>query len=105
MQNINNGMSYLLGITNGVLLNSALSTSSSLIGKKVEVYVSKECEERDFNEVESIDNDEPKTLTGVVEGVKIEDGIVYMEIRTDETGELKSIEYGSLIKLREDSKK
>lgn len=109
MQNLNDGMSYLLGMTNGVLVNSALSTASSLIGKKVEVYAPKEDEEIDSTEPESVDDiasenvddDEPKTLTGVVEGVKIEDGIVYMEIRIDETGELKSIEYGSLIKASE----
>lgn len=109
MQNLNDGMSYLLGMTNGVLVNSALSTASSLIGKKVEVYAPKEDEEIDSTEPESVDDidsenvddDEPKTLTGVVEGVKIEDGIVYMEVRIDETGELKSIEYGSLIKASE----
>lgn len=109
MQNLNDGMSYLLGMTNGVLVNSALSTASSLIGKKVEVYAPKEDEEIDSTEPDSVDDidsenvddDEPKTLTGVVEGVKIEDGIVYMEIRIDETGELKSIEYGSLIKASE----
>lgn len=109
MQNLNDGMGYLLGMTNGVLVNSALSTASSLIGKKVEVYAPKEEEEIDPTEPESVDevdtedgdDDKPKTVTGVVEGVKIEDGIVYMEVRIDETGELKSIEYGSLIKASE----
>lgn len=116
MQNLNDGMSYLLGITNGVLVNSALSTASSLIGKKVEVYAPKEedpevdpIEPGGDNGVDPIDpegdDDEPKTLTGVVEGIKIEDGIVYMEVRIDETGELKSIEYGALIKASENTEK
>lgn len=100
MQSLNEGMEYLVGLTNGVLVNSAMSTASALIGKRIEAYAPKE---EDTEEVNNSDDntDDKKTITGVVEGIKIKDGIVYMEVRVDETGELKSIGYGSLIKASE----
>ncbi|MCR1875448.1 flagellar biosynthesis protein FlgD [Paraclostridium bifermentans] len=103
MQNLNEGMEYLVGLTNGVLVNSAMSTASSLIGKKIEAYAPKEEDTDESNNVAKGDDkpDDKKTITGVVEGIKIKDGIVYMEVRVDESGELKSIEYGSLIKASE----
>lgn len=103
MQNLNEGMEYLVGLTNGVLVNSAMSTASALIGKRIEAYAPKEDDtEETNNAVKDYEKaDDKKTITGVVEGIKIKDGIVYMEVRVDETGELKSIEYGSLIKASE----
>lgn len=103
MQNLNEGMEYLVGLTNGVLVNSAMSTASALIGKRIEAYAPKEDDTEETNNVVKEDEkpDDKKTITGVVEGIKIKDGIVYMEVRVDETGELKSIEYGSLIKASE----
>lgn len=103
MQNLNEGMEYLVGLTNGVLVNSAMSTASALIGKRIEAYAPEEDNTEETNNVAKNDDetDDKKTITGVVEGIKIKDGIVYMEVRVDETGELKSIEYGSLIKASE----
>ncbi|WP_278655830.1 flagellar hook assembly protein FlgD [Paraclostridium bifermentans] len=103
MQNLNEGMEYLVGLTNGVLVNSAMSTASALIGKRIEAYAPEEEDTEETNNVVKDDEkpDDKKTITGVVEGIKIENGIVYMEVRVDETGELKSIEYGSLIKASE----
>ena len=103
MQNLNEGMEYLVGLTNGVLVNSAMSTASALIGKRIEAYAPKEDDTEETNNVVKEDEkpDDKKTITGVVEGIKIKDGIVYMEVRVDESGELKSIEYGSLIKASE----
>lgn len=103
MQSLNEGMSYLVGYNQGIFINSAMSTASALIGKRIEAYAPKEEDTEENNNVVKDDNktDDKKTITGVVEGVKIEDGIVYMEVRLDETGELKSIEYGSLIKASE----
>ncbi|MGL5652746.1 MAG: flagellar hook assembly protein FlgD [Paraclostridium sp.] len=103
MQSLNEGMEYLVGLTNGVLVNSAMSTASALIGKRIEAYAPKEDDTEETNNVVKDDEkpDDKKTITGVVEGIKIKDGIVYMEVRVDETGELKSIEYGSLIKASE----
>ncbi|OSB10646.1 hypothetical protein B2H97_06715 [Paraclostridium bifermentans] len=103
MQNLNEGMEYLVGLTNGVLVNSAMSTASALIGKRIEAYAPEEDNTEETNNVAKNDEktDDKKTITGVVEGIKIKDGIVYMEVRVDESGELKSIEYGSLIKASE----
>lgn len=103
MQNLNEGMEYLVGLTNGVLVNSAMSTASALIGKRIEAYAPKEENNGKVDNIVKNDEnkDDKKTITGVVEGIKIKDGIVYMEVRVDESGELKSIEYGSLIKASE----
>lgn len=103
MQSLNEGMEYLVGLTNGVLVNSAMSTASALIGKRIEAYAPKKDDTEETNNVVKDDEkpDDKKTITGVVEGIKIKDGIVYMEVRVDESGELKSIEYGSLIKASE----
>lgn len=103
MQGFNEGMGYLVGLTNGVLVNSAMSTASALIGKRIEAYAPEEEDTEEINNLDKNDDntDDKKTITGVVEGVKIKDGIVYMEVRVDETGELKSIEYGSIIKASE----
>lgn len=103
MQSLNEGIEYLVGLTNGVLVNSAMSTASALIGKRIEAYAPKEDDTEETNNVAKGDEkpDDKKTITGVVEGIKIENGIVYMEVRVDESGELKSIEYGSLIKASE----
>lgn len=92
MQGFNKGMEYLSGLTNGVLLNSSMSSASSIIGKKVEVFAPAE---------ENLNSETKKTITGVVESAKIKDGNVYMEVRDDSTKELKTIEYGSLISVSE----
>ena len=42
MMTLNDSMEYLIGVNNGVLVNSALQTASSLIGKNVEVSVANE---------------------------------------------------------------
>ena len=98
MQSMNDGIKCLSGLTNGMLINSAMGTASALIGKQVEVYAPKEESDEIAKPEGSGGVEKPKTLTGAVEGIKIENGIVYMEVRVDETGELKSVEYGSLIK-------
>ncbi|MBO3445073.1 flagellar hook capping FlgD N-terminal domain-containing protein [Clostridium sp. CCUG 7971] len=97
MMSFNQGMEYLIGMQNGLLANSALSTASSLIDKNVEVYAPVE----DGTESEST----PKTYTGDVKGVHIKDGVVYLDIKLDETGETKSFEYGSLKKINENVEK
>lgn len=101
MMNLNNSMEYLMGITNGILVNSAMGMASSLIGKQVEVYAPIENPDEVFTEGEDTEDSKKETLTGVVEGVHIKDGMVYMDVRIDETKELKSIEYGALIKVSE----
>jgi flagellar basal-body rod modification protein FlgD len=98
MMSFNNGMENLLGTTNALLVNSAMNSASSLIGKHVEVYAP--VEKSDEGESTEGQTDSKKeTLTGVVESIHIKDGIVYMDIKMDDTGELKSIEYGDVIKV------
>lgn len=102
MMSFNDGMEHLLAMENGVLVNSALSTASSLIGKNVEVFVPTEVGDEN-TETEGGAENTPKTCTGYVESVHVKDGIVYLDIRLDETGETKSFEYGSLKKISENN--
>jgi flagellar basal-body rod modification protein FlgD len=99
MMNLNDSMEYLMGMTNGLLVNSAMGMASSLIGKQVEVYAPIENLDEGSTESEDTEGSKKETLTGAVEGVHIKDGMVYMDVRIDETKELKSIEYGALIKV------
>ena len=101
MMNLNDGMENLMGMTNGLLVNSAMGMASSLIGKQVEVYAHIENPDGVSTEDQDTDGSKKETLNGVVEGVHIKDGMVYMDVRIDETKELKSIEYGALIKVNE----
>lgn len=95
MMSMNDNLEYLLGMTNGLLVNSAMGSASALIGKNVEVYEPVK---------EGMENSEekPKKLTGKVEGVHIKDGVVYMNVRNDETGELVEVEYGALLKVSDE---
>lgn len=86
---LNDSMEYLIGMTNGLLVNSAMGSASALIGKDVEVYVPKE---------EGYDT--TKTMSGKVESVHIKDGVVYMNVRDFESGELVEVEYGALTKVK-----
>ncbi|MCC3862852.1 flagellar biosynthesis protein FlgD [Terrisporobacter petrolearius] len=86
---LNDNMEYLIGMTNGLLVNSAMGSASALIGKDVEVYVPKE---------EGYDT--TKTMSGKVESVHIKDGVVYMNIRDSESGKLVEVEYGALTKVK-----
>lgn len=85
---LNNNMEYLIGMTNGLLVNSAMSSASALIGKNVESYLPTE---------EGFDT--TKTMSGKVESVHIKDGVVYMDVRDSESGELVEVEYGALTKV------
>ncbi len=87
---LNENIEYMLGMTNGILVNSAMGTASNLIGKEIEAYAPA-IEGTDTSE------DKPKTVSGKVEGVHIKDGVVYMSLR--ESGELIDVEYGALKKV------
>lgn len=94
MMNLNDNMENLLTSNNAILTNSAMGTASTLIGKNVEVYASQE---------EAGDEYGKLAYKGNVESVHIKDGVVYMDIRIEETGELKSIEYGALVKINSEN--
>ena len=85
---MNDNLEYLMNLTNGILVNSAMSSASSLIGKNIEAYVPMED-----------GYDTTKTMTGTVESAHIKDGVVYMNVKDDETGNMVSVEYGALTKV------
>ncbi|SCJ98173.1 Basal-body rod modification protein flgD [uncultured Clostridium sp.] len=85
MMALNDSMNYLIGVNNGVLVNSALQTASSLIGKNVEVS--------------SLDEDgKYQDYSGKVQSVAVKDGTVVLELKL-ENGEVKEFEYSELVKV------
>lgn len=92
---LNEKMENLILMNNGMLVNSAMSGATGLIGKNIEAYGPIE---------DGMDNTDEKIskITGTVEGVHIKDGVVYMDVRDDSTGELIEVEYGALIKVSND---
>lgn len=88
MMDLNKSMEYLVGVNNGILVNSGLETAASLIGSNVKVSAKEE-------------NGDYKDHSGTVKSVSVKDGIVYLELKSDETGELKEFEYASLVKVNE----
>ena len=89
---LNENIEYMLGMTNGILVNSAMGTASNLIGKEIEAYAP-------ASEGTNTSEDKQKIVSGKVEGVHIKDGVVYMSLRDKENGELIDVEYGALIKV------
>lgn len=92
---LNHNMEQMMGMTSGLLTNSALNSATSLIGKEVEMNDTK------LDESSNNAKSENKTIKGMVEGVHIKDGTVYMDIKDKDTGEVASIEYAALIKINE----
>lgn len=91
---LNENIEYMLGMTNGILVNSAMGAATNLIGKEIEVYTPNSSE----TDTDTSD-DAKKTVSGKVESVHIKDGVVYMSLRDGESGELIDVEYGALIKV------
>lgn len=92
---LNENMEYLISMNNGLLVNSAMSGATSLIGKNIEAY-------GPIEDGKEYEEDNIPKMTGKVESVHIKDGVVYMNVRDDSTGELVDIEYGALIKVSND---
>lgn len=89
MMELNSSMEYLIGVNNGVLVNSALGTASNLIGKSIEVNAQDE-------------SGKQQSYSGIVKSTSIKDGTVYFEIKL-ESGEVKEFEYSALVKVNENS--
>ena len=87
MMALNDSMEYLVNLNNAMLVNSAMSSASALIGKKVECSV--------LNESGEYEN-----YSGTVKSVAMKDGVVCFEVKLDDTGEIKELEYSSLIKVK-----
>ena len=83
MQTMNQNLEGLYVVNNGLLINSAVSTASNFLGKDAEFLTSPESSE---------------TVTGRVDSVYIENGLVYLEV-TLEDGEVKSFPYDSFVKV------
>lgn len=90
MMSMNDGIEYLTNINNGVLINSALSTSSALIGKEIELCVQDE-------------KGEKVNYSGSLKSVSIKDGTVYLEVKLSDTGEIKQLPYSSLVKVKDNT--
>lgn len=88
MQQFNAGMKSLSAVNNGILINSALNTATTMIGKEADFYQVNE-------QTGKID-----TITGIVQSVYVEDGCVFFEITMNDTNELKSVRYDSFLKVR-----
>ena len=87
---LNENMEYMIGLTNGVLMNSAMGTASNLIGKDIEAYASSDSAQS---------SEDVKTICGKVESVHIKDGVVYMNVKEQESGNIVEVEYGALVKV------
>lgn len=83
MQTMNQNLEGLYIVNNGLLVNSAVSTASNFLGKDAEFLTAPESS---------------KTVTGRVDSVYIEDGLVYLEV-TLKDGEVKSFPYDSFVKV------
>ena len=89
MQQFNSNLSSLSLVNNGILINSALSTATTMIGKEAEFYSLEE-------------NAKPTdTIKGVVESVYVEDGSVFLELKVDGSDTLKPVRYDTFIKVTE----
>lgn len=85
---LNNNIETLISLTNGVLISSAMGNASNLIGKNIEAYLPIDGAVNN--------NEEIKTISGQVESVKVKDGIVYMNVKDSDSGNIIEIEYGLL---------
>lgn len=86
MMQLNDSMEYLVNLNNAMLVNNAMGSAASLIGKNVEVSIG--------NEVGEYEN-----FTGQVKSTSIKDGVVCLELELSDTGEIKEVEYSSLVKV------
>lgn len=88
MQQFNTNLNALSAVNNGILINSALSTATTMIGKEAEFYSTEEGAK------------ETDTIKGVVESVYVENGSVYMELKVDGSDTLKSVRYDTFLKVK-----
>lgn len=86
MMQLNDSMEYLVNLNNAMLVNNAMGSAASLIGKNVEVAVDNEAGEYE-------------NLIGQVKSASIKDGIVCLELELKGTWEMKEVEYSSLVKV------
>lgn len=88
MQQFNTNLNALSAVNNGILINSALSTATTMIGKEAEFYSTEEGAK------------ETDTIKGTVESVYVENGSVYLELKIDGSDTLKSVRYDTFLKVK-----
>lgn len=88
MMQLNDSMEYLVNLNNAMLVNNAMGSAASLIGKNVEVSIENEAGEYE-------------NFTGQVKSASIKEGVVCLELELSNTGETKEVEYSSLVKVTE----
>jgi len=127
IMSLNSNMGYLTSLTDGLLINSAMSGAAALIGKEVEVYKPEDKVDKEEDKVEGETEDSTvegndgvdgeteegsgetgsttkDTMKGTVESVEIKDGIIYMNIKDSSTGNIVAVEYAALIKVEGNNK-
>lgn len=87
MQQFNANMNSLSSVNNGILINSALSTATTMIGKEAEFYT--------INE----DTEKIETIKGEVKSVYVEDGSVFLELKIEGKDELVAVRYDTFLKV------
>lgn len=93
MQQFNSNLNSLSLVNNGILINSALSTATTMIGKEAEFYSTDE-------------NSKPTdTIKGTVKSVYVEDGSVFLELEIEGKNELQSVRYDTFIRVTEKNNK
>lgn len=97
MQQFNSNLSALSAVNNGILINSALSTATTMIGKEAEFY--------SLNSDSNSDSSSVETIKGVVESVYVEDGSVFLELKVDGSDTLKAVRYDTFVKVTENNNK
>lgn len=87
MQQFNSNLGALSLVNNGILVNSAVSTATTMIGKEAEFY--------------SIEpNAKPTdTIKGEVKSVYVEDGCVFLELKVEGKDALQPVRYDTFIKV------
>ncbi|CEH33309.1 flagellar hook assembly protein FlgD [Romboutsia lituseburensis] len=92
MMSMNDSLEELMGAADAIFINSAMGSATALIGKNIEAYAPVE---------EGMENseEEPKKMTGKVESTHIKNGVIYINVRDDKTGELVEVSYGALLKV------
>lgn len=88
MQQFNSNISSLVSVNNGMLINSALSTSASMIGKNAEFYT-----------LDADGHYQKGTIKGNIKSVYVEDGSVFLELKVEGSDTLVPVRYDTFLKV------
>ncbi|MGO1044378.1 flagellar hook assembly protein FlgD [Clostridioides difficile] len=100
LSTISTQLDILMALSDATLINSTLSTATSLIGREVEVS-GEEKKEEGTEEERSGENNEVENVVGVVKSVYLKDGEVYLVLKVDGSDETVDVKYSKLLKIGE----